>query len=181
MPRKPKIYRYDDACQIDEQFFVRSEKALGAQLNDNARALIRFSITRHNQLQRLNRENCKLQMKRLGRRSDPNIQFFVDGLLDVIEGEVGIFVRASKRIGKSADGKEVAMPGPVPAFLRVVWDAIEIPDRNADGFARLVSNSAPWLGKTVEDRRSRRAESRKPRDEYIERMRNAWKSRPSDE
>lgn len=176
MPRKHKRYLRSGApCAVDDAFFARAEKALGKPLNDNARTLIAFAIGFHNACCHAN-DAAGTRFKRpgAGRASDANVHVFVDGILDILEGEAGIVVRVSKRQRKNDHGHPVH--GPVAEFIRIVHDALSLPDRDANALARLVTSCAPWLGETMAGRRQRRANTRKPGDDYIARQRQAWKN-----
>lgn len=171
MPRKPKgpFLRNTRPCAVDAAFMLRLTEALRVEaLSDNARISIAYSIHLHN-LARPDR------VSRVGRPFNLNIHIFVDGLLDILESEVGFDVRLSKRrrVVPSCQGTHVN--GRLADFLRVVWDALEYPDRDAEAFARLAANCAPDLGRTMGERRDRRAQRRAPRTKYIEWQRNAWR------
>lgn len=166
MGRRRKPYsRSTPACAVDDDFFKRAEAALGRHLNANARSLIALEIELHNKS-----SEFRVPDKRRGRPSDLATHLIVESLLSALEGEVGITVRTSKRAGKTAP-----MPGPVPAFLRIVWEALDLPERDANGFARLSANASRLLGKSASDRRANRAQRRKPRDDYSKRLSTAWK------
>lgn len=187
MARLPKHFRkLGPTCPIDDDFFRSLEEALGTQLNDNARILIAFSLYRYIAARAATVAAANATKKTSNQ--DPNTLVFVDVLLGILEEEPGIIVRASKRAGRDAHGLLVGMPGPIPAFLRVIWKAVPNPDRDANGFARLASNcseSTAWLVKTqkrkkkrpntVETRRHLRTERRAPRKRYDAYLRNAWK------
>lgn len=149
MPRKRKRYvRRGPPCPVDAAFFARAESALGVCLNYNynARTLIAFSIIWHNNCCQANEAaGTRFNHHGAGRPSDANVHVFVDGLIGILEGDSGIVVRVSKRQRQRDKGHPLR--GPVAEFVRVVHDALILPDRNADALARLVANCAPWLGR----------------------------------
>jgi hypothetical protein len=167
MPRPP-YQRPTPACAVDGEFIERAAKALALDtLSENACIVIAYSIHLRNAARRERAEETRISTPRRGRPKDLAEHIFVDGMLDILESEMGINARASK------SNRQVK--GRVSEFLRIIWDALEHPFGDADYFARLAENCDPCLGKTKTDRRNRRAARRAPRAEYDERIRNAWK------
>ncbi|MGE0022876.1 MAG: hypothetical protein AB7S70_04505 [Hyphomicrobium sp.] len=147
----------------------RLTEALGVgTLGENACIAIAYSIHLHNVARPVRRQG-------VGRPADLRLHILVDGLLDVLESEVRIDVGVSKRQRVNQRGSGIHVNGRIADFLRVIWDALEQPDRDADAFARLAANCAPVLGETTEKRRERRAQGRAPREAYLEWERNAWR------
>ena len=199
MPRKPKRYvRAGPPCPLDEAFFTRAESALGVRLNRNARTLLALSIEWHNYCCHANEAaGTRFDPHIKGRASDANTHVFVDSILNILEGHAGVVVRVSKRQRQSDSGHPAH--GPVAEFVRIIHDALIVPDRSAEALARLVANCASFLGlprrrrvrlrmkgprvavprtfiNTMEARRKRRARAREPGEAYMARMRQAWKT-----
>jgi hypothetical protein len=162
--RKEPFQRHMPPCAVDAAFMLRLAKALNvASLSDNACILIAYSIHLHNAA-RPDRAN------RVGRPLNLSVHILVDGLLDILEDD-GLEVTTNKREGRRGEHNN----GRIADFLRVIWGALEHPDRDADGFARLAANCAAVLGRTKGDRQERRAQRRAPRTMCIEWQRNAWR------
>jgi hypothetical protein len=179
MGRRAKPFeRKTPSCPTDDDFFRQCEKALGIAFPDNAIIRLGYLIAFTNETCVVNEQGgCRLRRSGpVGRLYDPTMHIFVDGVLEILETELGIVPRVSKR-----PSSRNPMSTRISAFMRVVWDALELPDRDANGLAGLVANSGSWLGANVEERRQRRAKHRRPRDEYLHRTLNAWKNRPASE